>query len=87
MRWEERNRWALALGLGALAAIGAGTVAGQQVVDSLNPFYVHQAAADDAGPEIVATSFTAPAEPSIGTGDLSYGRGESAGDDGSGQMR
>ena len=36
---------------------------------------------------IVAPSFTAPADPSIRTIDLSYGRSESAGDDGSGQTR
>ena len=90
MRLDERYRWTVTLGLGALTAIGAGTIAGQQVVDQLDPFYANLAAREGITrePEIVATSFVAPSDPPIATTDLSYGSGDApAGGDGAAETR
>ena len=89
MRLDDRYRWPVTVGLGALAAIGAGMIAGQDVADQLNPFYTNLAAREGiaAEPEIVATSFTAPSDSSVGTTDLSYGRGNARAGDGTSEMR
>ena len=73
MQLDARYRWALALGLGTLAAIGAGGIAGRQVAAEVNPFYANLAT---RGPEIVDASFTAAEDPPVSTTDLSYGRGD-----------
>ena len=89
MRLDDRYRWPLTLGLGALVAAGAGAIAAQDVVGAINPFYANIAAREDvtAEPEIVATSFVEPSNPPIGTTDLSYGRGDAMADgDRAGEM-
>jgi hypothetical protein len=78
VRVDSGNRWALGLGLGILAAVGTGIVAGNQTVAEMNPFYANLAAAADGadrGAEIVDASFVQPADTLPDTGDLSYGRG------------
>lgn len=78
MRVYRGNRWALGLGLGVLAAVGTGMLAGNQTVAEMNPFYANLATAPDGadrGVEIVDTSFVPPANALPDTGDLSYGRG------------
>jgi hypothetical protein len=90
VRLDGKHRWTLTLGLGALAAIGVGTITGQQIVQELNPFYMNPAMSGGGTtePEIVAASFTAPSDPPIETTDLSYGRGDTmTGRDGGGQIR
>lgn len=90
MGLDDRYRWPLTIGLGALAAAGAGAIAGQRVASAIDPFYTNLAAREGvaAEPEIVATSFVAPSNPPIGTTDLSYGRGDVMSDgDGTGEMR
>lgn len=78
MRVDGGNRWAVGLGLGALAAVGIGILAGNQTVAEMNPFYANLATmADraDRGTEIVDASFVQPADTLPDTGDLSYRRG------------
>ena len=82
MRVDGGNRWAFGLGLGILAAVGTGILAGNQTVAEMNPFYANlaaSAAGADRGAEIVDASFVQPADTLPDTGDLSYGRGR--GDD------
>lgn len=77
MRLDSGNRWALGFGLGVLAAIGGGMVAGNQTAAAMDPFYTNLTTAEGSirGAEIVDTSFVAPSEALPDTGDLSYGRG------------
>ena len=78
MRVDGSNRWALGLGLGILAAVGSGILAGNQTAAEMNPFYMNLAVASDGtvrDPEIVDASFVQPADALPDTGDLSYGRG------------
>jgi hypothetical protein len=78
VRVDGRNRWALGLGLGILAAVGTGIVAGNQTVAEMNPFYADlamRADGADRGVEIVDASFVQPDDTLPDTGDLSYGRG------------
>ena len=78
MRVESGNRWAFGLGLGVLAAVGTGILAGNQTVAEMNPFYANLAASADRadrGAEIVDASFVQPADTLPDTRDLSYGRG------------
>jgi len=85
VQFDARYRWALALGLGTLAAIGAGGIAGRQVAAEVNPFYANLATPE---PEIVDASFTTPEDPPASTTDLSYGRGDArVGSDEVGGMR
>jgi hypothetical protein len=84
VRVDGGNRWALGLGLGVLAAVGTGILAGNQTVAEMNPFYVNLGLARDGadrGAEIVDASFVQSVDTLLDTGDLSYGRGR-ADDDG-----
>lgn len=83
MRVDGGNRWALGLGLGILAAVGTGVLAGNQTVAEMNPFYTNLAmASGGAGrdAEIVDASFVQSGDTLPDTGDLSYGRGRADGD-------
>lgn len=83
MRVDSGDRWALGLGLGILAAVGTGILAGNQTVAEMNPFYTNLAMASDRsdrGAEIVDASFVQPADTLPDTGDLSYGQGRADGD-------
>jgi hypothetical protein len=77
VRFDGRNRWALGLGLGVLAAVGGGMVAGNQTAAEMDPFYANLTMADGSarGAEIVDASFVAPNDPLPDTRDLGYGRG------------
>ena len=77
MRLDDGNRWMLGLGLGVLAAVGGGVLAGNQIAAEMDPFYANLASTDGSarGTEIVDASFVAPSDPLPDTGDLSYGRG------------
>lgn len=77
MRLDGGNRWALGFGLGVLAALGAGMVAGNQTAAEMDPFYANLSAGDGSvrGSEIVDASFVAPNDALPDTSDLSYGRG------------
>lgn len=77
MRLDGGNRWALGLGLGVLAAIGGGMLAGNRTAAEMDPFYANLSTADGStrGTEIVDASFVAPNDALPDTGDLSYGRG------------
>ncbi|MBW8841012.1 MAG: hypothetical protein JF608_04220 [Sphingomonadales bacterium] len=84
MRVDSGNRRAFGLGLGILAAVGTGIVAGNQTVAEMNPFYANLAATSDEtyrGAEVVDASFVQPADALPDASDLSYGRGR-ADDDG-----
>jgi len=50
VRVDGGNRWALGLGLGVLAAVGTGILAGNQTVAEMNPFYANLAMAPDRSP-------------------------------------
>ena len=77
MRFDGRYRWALGLGLGVLAAVGTGMLAGNQTAAEMDPFYANLSMADGSirGTEIVDASFVAPYDALPDTNDLSYGRG------------
>lgn len=78
MRVDGGNRWAFGLGLGILASVGTGILAGNQTVAEMNPFYANLAMASDGplrGAEIVDASFVQPADTLPDTYDLSYGQG------------
>ena len=88
MRLDDKYRWSLTIGLGALVAAGAGALAAQDVTGAINPFYTNLAAREGstAEPEIVATSFVEPSNTPVTT-DLSYGRGDAmAGGDRAAEM-
>jgi len=74
----DDNRWALGLGLGVLAAVGTGILAGNQTVAEMSPFYANLATVPDEadrGAGIVDASFVQPADALPEASDLSYGRG------------
>lgn len=77
MRLDGGNRWALGFGLGVLAAIGGGMMAGNQTVAEMDPFYANLTVAEGStrGAEIVDASFVAPNDALPDTRDLSYGVG------------
>lgn len=83
MRFERDNRWALGLGLGVLAAVAVGMLAGNDTVAEMDPFYTNLAAISERtsrDAEIVDASFVTPSDALPDTSDLSYGRGRA--DDG-----
>ena len=76
MRLDGGNRWTLGLGLGILAAVAGGMLAGNQTAAEMDPFYANLSTVDGPtrGTEIVDASFVAPNDALPDTGDLSYGR-------------
>jgi len=77
VRLDGPDRWALGLGLGVLAAVGTGMLAGNWTAAEMDPFYANLSAPEGSirGAEIVDASFVAPSDPLPDTNDLSYGRG------------
>lgn len=78
VRIDDRDRWAFGLGLGALAAIAAGVLAGNRTAAEMDPFYANLTAASGASSraaEVVDASFVGPADTLPDTADLAYRRG------------